>query len=66
MGTSQEGVEVKVYVVYENLGVDGCSEPKAVRSSMDKAQEWIADARLDPCGSYGFKVQELELDERGQ
>ena len=54
-------IEVKVYVVYENLGKDGFSKPKAVGMSFDDAREWIAGAKLDSRGSYGFDTIEFEL-----
>ena len=53
---------MKVYVVYEDLGMEGYSSPCAVLSSQEKANEWIGGTRTDSLGSYGFKTEELEVD----
>lgn len=37
---------MKVYVLYEDGGWDGCSEPKHVTTSLMEAKMW---AKEDPC-----------------
>lgn len=51
---------MKVFVVYERFQWEGCSEPLAAFSTIEKAERWA-----DEFVGCGY-VEELEIDELGK